>query len=299
MRCLEQMTMQPDLTLSIISADNTDLLLPCLRSIYDTTHNTNLEVWVVDNASTDGTAAAIEAAFPTVKSIQNEVRLGFSTNNNLVLDKGLGRYLMLLNDDTLILGSALDEMVAFMETHPKVGAVSCAQINPDGSWQHAFGRFPNPFIEGLWPSANWSHRLMRRQEEPFEVDWVCGAAMLVRREVIGQVGVLDPAFDPIYSEEVDWCYRIKAAGWKIFLLPHAQIIHYGGQTMNRAMPSKVLFFRKHHGNGAATLYKVILGCSTTAKLLWWTVGGLVQRRGSGSVEKRNLHWHVLRRIPAL
>ena len=121
--------------------------------------------------------------------------------------------------------------------------------------------------------------------------------MLVRREAIGQVGVLDTAFDPIYSEEVDWCYRIKQAGWRIFVLPQTQIIHYGGQTMNRAMPykyelllsHKVLFFRKHHGNAAARLYKMTLGGSTAAKLLWWTAGGLLQRRGSDLSEKRNLY----------
>ena len=298
---------QPDLTISVISADNAALLLACLRSVYDTTRQAGLEVWVVDNASADGTAAAVQAAFPEVKTICNRTRQGFSTNNNLVLHQGLGRYLMLLNDDTLILGSALDDIVAFMDAHPEAGAVGCAQINPDGSWQHAFGRFPHPFLEGLWPSANWSPYLTRGREEPFEVDWICGAAMLVRREVMGQVGVLDTAFDPIYSEEVDWCYRIKQAGWKIFLLPHARIIHYGGQTMNRAMPRKyelllshkALFFRKHRGRAAAMLYKLILGFSTAVQLLWWATRSLLQRGGTGSSEKRALHWYVLRRIAAL
>jgi len=301
------MTRQSDLTISLISAENMDLLLPCLHSVYETTHDTSLEVWVVDNASTDSTTVSVEAAFPEVKVIRNETRRGFSTNNNLVLAKGAGRYLMLLNDDTLILGSALDDMVAFMDAHPEAGAVSCAQINPDGSWQHAFGCFPHPFVEGLWPSANWSHWLMGRRGEPFEVDWVCGAAMMVRREVMEQVGVLDTAFDPIYSEEVDWCYRIKQAGWAIFLLPHAQIIHYGGQTMNRAIPRKyelllshkALFFRKHHGHIAAILYKTVLGVSTVVKLLWWAVRGVMRSRGSGFNEKRDLHWHVLRRLPTL
>ena len=299
--------MRPDLTVSIITADNLDLLLPCLRSVFRTTHNSSLEVWVVDNASTDGTAPAVRAEFPGVCVIHNETRQGFSTNNNLVLDKGLGRYLMLLNDDTVVQDGALDQMVEFMDAHPKAGAVSGAQVNPDGSWQHAFGRFPHPVIEALWPSANWSHRLVGHPQEPFEVDWVCGAAMLVRRQVIKQVGVLDIDFDPIYSEEVDWCYRIKRAGWKISVLPQAQIIHYGGQTMNRVMPRKyelllshkALFFRKRHGVAAARLYKTMLGLATTAKLLWWTGAGLVGCRGSGSNEKRDLHWYLLRRIVTL
>jgi len=299
--------MQPDLTVSVISADNRGLLLPCLDSLYHSTHNITLEVWLVDNASTDGTTAAVEAAFPQVKIIRNKTRRGFSTNNNLVLNQGLGRYFILLNDDTLVRDGALDQLIEFMDAHPEVGAVSGAQVNPNGSLQHAFGRFPNPLLEGLWPPAKWSPLLVQRREEPFEVDWVCGAAMLVRREIIEQVGVLDAAFDPIYSEEVDWCYRIKQAGWKVFLLPHAQIIHYGGQTMNRVMPRKyelllshkALFFRKHRGNTAARLYKTALVFSTAAKLSWWAVRALVQGRGFGSSERRDLHWHVLRRIPAL
>ena len=301
------MTNQPDLTISIVSSDNLDLLLPCLTSVYETTKNTDLDIWVVDNASSDASAAVVEATFPKVTVVQNETRRGFSTNNNVVLERGLGRYLMLLNDDTLILDGTLDELVAFMDAHPEAGAVSCAQVNPDGSWQHAFGRFPNPVVEGLWPSANWSHRLVGQRKQPFEVDWVCGAAMMVRRGVIEQVGLLDTTFDPIYSEEVDWCYRIKEVGWKIFLLPHTQIIHYGGQTMNRAkrnkyellLSHKALFFQKHHGEGAARLYKAILGLSTAAKLAWWTAQGLWQPRSSYATEKRDLHWYVLKRVLAL
>ena len=299
--------MQPDLTVSIISADNLDLLLPCLRSVLENTHRIALEVYVVDNASTDGSAVAVESAFPQVKVIRNEVRQGFSTNNNLVLRQGRGRYLMLLNDDTLVLDSALDRMVEFMEAHPLVGAVGSFLLNPDGSFQPAFARFPHPLVEALWASTNWSHRLIRHTDQPFEVDSICGAAMLVRREVIEQVGVLDIAFDPIYSEEVDWCYRIKQAGWWIYTLPQARIIHYGGQTMNRVMPRKyelllshkMLFFHKHAGGGAANVYKATLGLSTAVKLVWWTLVGLLRRDRQASKEKRQLHWYILKCIPSL
>jgi len=299
--------MQPDLTVSIISADNLDLLLPCLRSVFESTHHITLELYVVDNASGDGTTAAVRAEFPQVKVIRNETRLGFSTNNNLVLRQGRGRYLMLLNDDTLVLDGALDRLVKFMDTHPQVGAVGSFLFNPDGSFQPAFARFPHPFVEALWASANWSHRLVRHIDQPFEVDSVCGAAILVRREVVEQVGVLDIAFDPIYSEEVDWCYRIKQAGWQIYALPQARVIHYGGQTMNRAMPrkyelllsKKMLFFRKHAGGGAANVYRMTLGLSTAVKLAWWTLVGLLQRDRQVIKEKRKLHWYLLKRIPSL
>ena len=146
--------MQPDLTISIISADNLDLLLPCLRSVFENTHHVTLEVYVVDNASTDDSAAAVEAAFPQVQVFRNEVRQGFSTNNNMVLRQGEGRYLMLLNDDTEVIDSALDHMVKFMDAHPRAGAAGSFLLNPDGSFQPAFARFPHPIVEALWPVLN-------------------------------------------------------------------------------------------------------------------------------------------------
>lgn len=299
--------MQPDLTVSIISADNLDLLLPSLRSVFENTHHITLEVYVVDNASSDDSAAAVKAAFPQVQVIRNEVRQGFSTNNNMVLRHGQGRYLMLLNDDTKVLDSALDRMVKFMDAHPRAGAVGSFLLNPDGSVQPAFSRFPHPIVEAVWPVLNWYHRAVRHVDQPFQVDSVHGAAMLVRREVIDQVGLLDTAFDPIYSEEVDWCYRIKQAGWQIYTLPQAQVIHYGGQTMNRIMPRKyelllshkMLYFHKHAGGGAASVYRATLGLSTAAKLGWWTLVGLLQRDHQVIKEKRQLHWYILKRLSSL
>lgn len=299
--------MRPDLTLSVVSADNLDLLLPCLRSVLESTHRIDLELFVVDNASTDGTATLVQAGFPQVHVIRNQSREGFSTNNNMVLRRGQGRYLMLLNDDTLVLDGALDHLVAFMDSREEVGASGSFLLNPDGSLQPAFAHFPHPVLEGLWSAASQSLRRMKRANEPFEVDSVCGAAMLVRREVIEQVGVLDTAFDPIYSEEVDWCYRIKQAGWRIYILPHSQIIHYGSQTMNRIVPRKyelllshkALFFRKHAGARAADLYLATLGLSTVAKLAWWMVASLVSEEHQVCRERRDLHWYLLQRIPSL
>jgi len=299
--------MQPDLTISIISADNLDLLLPCLRSVFDHTHNITMEVFVVDNASTDGSASVVKATFPQITVIRNKVSRGFSTNNNLVLNQGIGRYLMLLNDDTLVLDGALDRMVEFLDTHPQAGAVGGFLLNADGSFQPAFARFPHPFTEALWPATNWSYRSARQATDPHKVDSVCGAAMLVRRQIIDQVGVLDTAFDPIYSEEVDWCYRIVQAGWQIYVLPQARIIHYGGQTMNRSLSHKyelllshkALFFRKHMGAISAGIYKVILGLSTSIKLIWWILVTLIKRGHRDSKERMNLQWYLLNRIPSI
>jgi N-acetylglucosaminyl-diphospho-decaprenol L-rhamnosyltransferase len=295
---------RPDLTISIISADNLALLLPCLRSVFASTHRLTLEVFVVDNASGDGTAEAVAAEFPQVKVIRNTRRLGFSTNNNLVLRQGQGRYLMLLNDDTVVLDGALDTLVAFMDDHPEAGAVGSYLLNPDLSLQAAFASFPHPVVEAILPATSWTLAKARRQRRPFEVDSVCGAAMLVRREVLDRVGVLDTAFDPIYSEEVDWCYRIKQAGWKIYALPQSRVVHYGSVTMNRAVPRKyelllshkALFFRKHGGKTSVIIYRATLGLTTACKVAWWTARSLFDKKHT---DRRALHLYLLSRISRL
>lgn len=295
-----------DLTLSIISADNLDLLLPCLHSVFENTHDITLEVYVVDNASQDdGTQTTVQTEFPQVSVILNEQRLGFSSNNNLVLERGKGRYLMLLNDDTLVLDSALDTLVHFMDANPRVGAVGSFLLNPDGSFQPAFALFPHPVIEAIWPVMSWYHLLVRKRDKPFAVGSVHGAAMLVRREVFEKVGGLDTIFDPIYSEEVDWCYRIHQAGWQIYAVPKSQIIHYGGQTMNRMMPRKyelllshkMLYFSRHAGSGAAKVYRTVLTVVTAFKIAWWSVVGWLARDARRAEEKQQLHRYILKRIP--
>ena len=293
--------MPPDLTISIISADNLALLLPCLRSVFASTHCVALEVFVVDNASRDDTASNVISRFPQVTVIRNAQRLGFSTNNNLVLGKGEGRYLMLLNDDTMVLDGALDILVEFMDSNRQVGAAGSFLLNPDRSVQAAFARFPNPVLEAIYAESNRSLRTFGSQDSPFETDSVCGAAMIVRREVLDCVGPLDLAFDPIYSEEVDWCYRIKRAGWRIYALPQSQVIHYGSVTMNRIIPRKyelllshkLLFFRKHKGPLAAAAYRLALGISTAVKVLWWSGCAF---REQYCAERRDLHLYLLKRI---
>lgn len=288
-----------DLTVSIVSADNLDLLLPCLESVFKNTHHTTLEVYLVDNASTDDTATVVTQKFPQVKVIHNSQRLGFSTNNNLVLCQGQGRYLLLLNDDTLVVDGALDTLVAFADTHPEIGVVGSFLLNPDLSFQPAFSRFPSPWIEGFWSTSAFFPRLRSKATTPFEVDTVCGAALIIRRETMEQVGLLDTQFDPIYAEETDWCYRVKKAGWKVYTHPKAQIVHYGGQTMNRTpehklellQGHKVLFFRKHYSKLAAPFFKIVLWVSSFLKALiymtvWWK---------SEYTQHAKLKWHIFKR----
>lgn len=139
---------------------------------------------------------------------------------------------------------------------------------------------------------------------PQEVDCTSGAALIVRHRTVEQVGVLDTDFDPIYSEEIDWCYRIKQAGWKIYTLPTARIVHYGGQTMNKVvfekyrllLAHKALFFRKHNGIAAATTYRLALMIAILGKIVLWSTRGLV---GNGNAEKLRLNWYLLRQTFAI
>ena len=293
--------MQSDLTISIVSSDNLSQLIPCLDSIFEQTIFTSLEVLVIDNASKEDFSNVVSLRHPQVKISRNEHRLGFSTNNNLMFSQSAGRYLMLLNDDTLILEGAIDRLIQFMDANPKAGAVGAYLLNSDGSRQSSFSYFPRPTLEAVFPAANWSHLFYGHSDGPFEVDSVCGAAMVVRKEILNNVGMLDTAFDPIYSEEVDWCFRIKEAGWKVFTHPEAKIIHYGSQTMDQIpdkkyellQAHKLKFFRKHKGPIAAETYRILFMVSTFIKLIFWSLTSLISAKYAA---KRNLHLYLFRQI---
>lgn len=286
---------RPDLTISIISADNLALLLPCLRSVFAATHRITLEVFLVDNASRDSTAEAVQVEFPQVKLIRNTQRLGFSTNNNLVLRQGQGRYLMLLNDDTLVRDGAFDTLVTFADSRADAGVVGSFLLNPDNTFQAAFSAFPNPWTEGFWSTAALFPRLHAKATEPFVTQTVCGAALMIRRETMAQVGLLDTEFDPIYAEETDWCRRVLKAGWKVYSHPLAKIIHYGSQTMDKVpirklellQSHKARYFRKHHGKLAEAYFRTTLCIASLAKVVRYTL--LHHDR-----ERRQLHWHLVR-----
>lgn len=292
---------EPDITISIINTNNRQMTLDCLRSVFANTHQATLEVYVVDNACTDGSAEAIQAEFPQVHLIRNERKLGFSTNNNLVFSRATGRYLMLLNDDTVVHDGAFDQMVAFMDAHPEAGACGANLLNPDGTRQQACNYSPHPIFDALRPLSTWLRPMRCDPRQPSEVDCVGGACMVVRCETAEQVGLLDAEFDPLYSEEIEWCHRIRQAGWKIYHLPQAKVVHYGSQTMNRVplhrleklYEKKTLFFRKHYGLAAVWIFKVTLFVSHVAKMLVWILAyPLLSRTASSKIVA---HWHVVKR----
>ncbi len=291
--------MTPVLSISIINTNNKEQTLACLRSVYAHSNKIDLEVFVVDNACTDGSAEAIKSEFPQVKLILNKKMLGFSTNNNMVLSRAAGKYLMLLNDDTVVLEGALEQMLSFMDSHPESGAVGACLLNPDGTYQQSWDHPPHPLDDGLRPLSSWFRWYQKK--EPSEVGSVGGACMIVRRKVLEKAGLLDTDFDPLYSEEVDWCHRIRKAGWKIFHLPDAKVLHYGSQTMDRAPLNKIerlyqkkaLFYKKHHGHLSVWVYKLSLWISSVFKIvLWLLIYPFFRKKAKLKIRS---HFHIARK----
>lgn len=254
-----------DLSIIIVSYNVKHHLQECLQSIYHSTKRVGFEITVVDNSSNDGSVDMVKSEFPEVRLIENCQNLGFARATNQGLRENGGRYTLLLNPDTVVLPNALDKMVEFMEANSHAGALGCKLLYPDGSLQRSCRSFPtlttaffkNTGLEKLFPKSKvigkyrigyWSYNDVR------EVDQPTGAALMVRQEVITQVGLLDKQFY-MYYEDIDWCFRIKKRGWKIYFIPLAQIIHYRKQSAKLAMPEMIIqgyksrhkFFRKHYG----------------------------------------------------
>lgn len=291
--------MTPDISISIINTNNKEQTLGCLRSVYTQSGSVKLEVFVVDNDCTDGSKEAIQDQFPQVNLIINQEMLGFSTNNNLVLSRAAGRYLMLLNDDTIVQEHAIASMLAFMDSHFDAGAVGACLLNPDGTYQNSWDFLPNPIDDGFRPFSTWLRR--HQLNKPTRVGSVSGACLMVRREVVELVGLLDTDFDPLYSEEVDWCYRIRKAGWEVYHLPQAKVIHFGSQTMDR-MPlyklerlyeKKALYYKKHHGFITVWVFKISLLSSSIIKLFLWALFLPLSREKS--TNKIRSHFHIIKK----
>ncbi len=286
-----------ELSIVIVSWNVRELLRRCLHSILDARRSINIEVIVVDNASTDGSSDVVQAEFPAVHVITNQENRGFPAANNQGLAVAQGRYVLLLNPDTEVMDAeaGLATMVAFADAHPDVGMVGPQLLNPDGSVQSSRRRFPTlatAVFESTWlePYASRSgvglfgttpRRLLARYyllDQPDDVvqdvDWVTGAAMMARREAVEQVGPLDEGFF-MYSEELDWCKRFREAGWRVVYLPTARIIHHVGKSSEQVVTarhihfqtSKVRYFRKHHGRAAGEA------------LRWFLLGNYVWQLG--------------------
>jgi hypothetical protein len=231
------------MTLSIVIVNyNTEKLLKsCLESVYAGSNGTPLDIWVVDNNSRDNSVATIRSLFPRVKVIENQSNVGFSRANNMVVSQSRSDFILLLNPDTVIIGDAIERVVKFMRGHPQVGIAGCKVLNRDGTLQLACRRsIPTPKVafyrltglSKLFPKSRTMAKYNMTYESPdqmHEVDAVSGAFLMIRRQVVEQIGLLDERFF-MYGEELDWCLRAKRAGWAVVYYPEAEIVHYKGES---------------------------------------------------------------------
>lgn len=253
------------LSIIIVSWNVREDLLRCLRSIEENPLSGEFEVIVVDNASTDGTVEAIKKDFPKVTTIRNNRNRGFAAANNQGVEKSHGRYLLFLNPDTIVHPNALDTLVNFMDDNKDVAACGPRLLNEHGATQPSARNFPT-FRAALYRHTVFRFlRIFRNEYKKWlmkdfdhktqkEVDQLMGAALMVKRLVIDQVGDMDETFF-MYYEEVDLCYRIKQAGWRIVFIPEATVTHLAGQSAAQIpvrkrimmLESLLKFFRKHRG----------------------------------------------------
>jgi hypothetical protein len=260
----------------IVSYNTCELLRRCLQSLFATTQHP-LRVWVVDNASTDGSPAMVRREFPQVQLIASPTNLGFAAANNVALraivderhrdgapQAGAEAPLLLLNPDTEVRPGAIDGMAEYLRAHPRIGMVGVQLLNPDGTQQRSFGGF-------------WFARLLRTflrkhlageesglagsARDPLPVDWLVGACLMVSARALAQIGLLDEGFF-IYGEEIDWQWRLSQAGFGVVLLPQLHVVHFGGQSTQQAAQamrrqeyrSRYLLLAKHRGPAARGLY---------------------------------------------
>ncbi|WP_201317985.1 glycosyltransferase family 2 protein [Paenibacillus sp. EPM92] len=254
-----------DLSIIVLNYNTKQLTLNCLESIRNSVTEYLYEIILVDNHSTDGSIEAFERHYPEIELIRNQVNVGFSKGNNQAMKIARGRYVLLLNSDTIVNSDTLDVMLQFMDQRPTVGAAGCKVVLPDGSLDKACRRgFPTPSASFYYafgfaklfprvPRFNQYQLSYLDPDQDYPVDCLVGAFMMVRREVIDQVGMLDEDFF-MYGEDIDWCYRIKEAGWGIHYYPYTEIVHYKGAS-SRRRPFKIiyefhramiLFHKKHY-----------------------------------------------------
>jgi len=246
------------LSIIIVNYNGERLLADCLRSIDEHAGGLEMEIWVVDNASTDNSLSMLAHDFPNVIILRNERNLGFAAANNQALVQATGDYLLLLNNDTIVHEGAFQRMIDYMDNYQMTGILGPLLLNADGTIQSCGLRFPNVLL-APWRSlrAKLGRTAKKCNEsgvEPVLCDAVVGAAMLIRRATLQQVGLMDEGFF-FYAEEADWCYRARKAGWTIAILPNARITHLGGQTARREQErfyverrwSRVRFEWKHYG----------------------------------------------------
>lgn len=303
---------EPDLSIVIVNWNTREMTRDCLASVRAGLRGLAAEVIVIDNASSDGSAEMIAADFPECILIRNTGNRGFAAANNQGFAIARGRQVLLLNTDTLIHGDVLPASVAWLDARPEVGAMGCRVLNTDGSVQLTCSMYPsilNQFLQlsglskltfprffGRYLMTDW------QRDSEREVEVITGCYLMVRRDVIAEVGGLDEAFF-FYGEETDWCRRIRDAGWRLVFAPVGEITHHDGGSVKAhdhrrdvmLSQAKVRLHRKHGGLPAAAVIWMIAAAFNTSRAIYWSIRALTGERKA--VERARHFRAVTRETP--
>jgi hypothetical protein len=301
------------LSIIVVNWNTQDLLCQCLLSIKENVQAPQLskvETFVVDNASTDGSAAMIRERFPWVHLIENTENVGFARGNNQALRQARGRYTVLLNSDTEVHLGAFETLVAFMGDHPRAGGCGPRLLNGDGTLQPSCHPMLTPgrefwrlmFLDRIWRRATYPQERWDLGQ-PRQVEVIKGACLMLRREALDEVGFLDDRYF-MYTEEMDLCYRLMQADWELWWVPQAQVTHYG-EASSRQMAeemyiqlyrSKVQFHRKFGGEVRARRYKRLVALAYGPR--WFTIG-LAARFKPSLLPRARTYRHLLSKFSAM
>ncbi len=279
-----------DLSVIIVNWNVKDYLVDCIHSIYSSVKHITFEIIVVDNGSTDGSVETIRKVFSEVIVIANKNNIGFGKANNVAANQCNGRYILFLNPDTVVLSNALDYVIKYLDTNLDVGAagckIKCVENGFIGGARHfpslttefidhlcLNSFFPNNKIFGYYTMSYWNYNDTR------DIDVLSGSFIMLRRQIMQTVGLFDENFF-MYGEDIDLCYRIKKAKWRIVFVSNAEIIHYGeksamqthnGEIEVESLWSKYYYFKKNKGKMYAHAYRVILIFIYTFWYIIWLI----------------------------
>lgn len=285
-----------DLSVSIVNTNSRELLLACLESLAPV----EAEIVVLDNASEDGSAAAVRERFPHVRVIEQEHRAGFGSNHNTVIRATTGRYVYVLNEDTTANDWSFERITEYLDAHPQVAALGPRLVYPDGRLQDSAWRFPTPLVSTMGLATLGQLGVKQSKGASVRpVDWVMGAALVLRREALDQVGLFDEDFF-LYSEEVDLQARLRQAGWETHYFPELTVVHHESQfsagiperRINEMWRSRHRYWRKHHSRMGARVAALATGSQYAARALL----SRAARRDPGIEARMRLHardaWRV-------
>jgi hypothetical protein len=310
-----------DVSVIVVSFNTRDIVLECLHSLFEQTRGISFEVYLVDNASSDGTVEAVQHTFPHVWVIPNKRNVGFAAANNQGMREARGRYMLLLNPDTLVCDGAVQKTVLYADSCPSAAVIGCKVLINDREIQKTCFRFPdviNELISSLGINKVFPHS--RFLSRPFMGDWdrrterlvdvVSGMYMLVRREAINDVGLMDEDYF-MFAEEADWCYRFWKHGWKCVFWPGTYIVHREGGSFSRRQVSRqmyvqlqksiLIFHRKHRSQASYYLVRTLYVISMSLRTGYWLLkktlspNGYVEHRLScaWAALRYNLGWHLV------